>query len=271
MHAALKEKKSVAFFSVEMGQESLMTRCLAMTSKIRLSDMRVGHITDAQWPRLINAAATMSDSSFFIDDSSGISPFEIRSKCRRLKAKQGLDMIIIDYLQLMTLGLKVDSREREVSEISRNLKSIAKELEVPVVALAQLNRGVEGRTDKRPMLSDLRESGSIEQDADVIMMIYREDYYDRDNPEIKGLAEVILAKQRNGPTGAIKLKWRPEYGLFENLEEMTRGPQPPFPPTQSPPSILGKKPSSSSLKAPPHEGPKSPISGAPNFAPTLDQ
>ena len=141
-------------------------------------------------------------------------------------------MIMIDYLQLMSLKQKVESREREVSEISKTLKSIAKELQIPVVALAQLNRGVEGRGDRRPMLSDLRESGSIEQDADVIMMLYREDYYDRNNPEIKGLAEVIVAKQRNGPTDIVKLKWVPEFGLFENNIQGPNAPMPEAPPSQ---------------------------------------
>lgn len=232
LNAALKEKKKVAYFSVEMGKEQVMVRMLASSSKIKLGDLRIGKIDDQAWPRLINTAAALSETGLFIDDTSGISPFEIRAKARRMKAKYGLDLIMIDYLQLMSLkSAKVESREREVSEISKLLKSIAKELQVPVVALAQLNRGVEGRADRRPMLSDLRESGSIEQDADVIMMIYRQDYYDRDNPEIKGVAEIIIAKQRNGPTDTVKLRWIPEYGVFENL---VRGPDAPMPDT--PPS-----------------------------------
>jgi replicative DNA helicase len=234
LHAALKEKKKVAYFSVEMGKESVMVRMLASSSKIRLSDLRIGKIDDRAWPRLINTAASLSETGLFIDDSSGISPFEIRAKARRMKAKYGLDMIMIDYLQLMSMKNRMESREREVSEISKLLKSVAKELQVPVIALAQLNRGVEGRSDRRPMLSDLRESGSIEQDADVIMMIYREDYYDRDNPEIKGVAEVIIAKQRNGPTDTVKLRWIPDYGIFENL---VRGPEAPMPESPSPTPI----------------------------------
>jgi replicative DNA helicase len=206
-----------------------MTRMLANEAKIKLGDLRVGSIDDKSWPKLINTAAVMSEAKVFIDDTSGISPFEVRAKARRLKAKHGLDMIMIDYLQLMSLKQKVDSREREVSEISKTLKAIAKELEVPVIALAQLNRSVEGRSDRRPMLSDLRESGSIEQDADIIMMIYREDYYDRDNPDIKGIAEVIIGKQRNGPTGTVKLRWIPEYGLFQDHVENSLGPTPPMP------------------------------------------
>ncbi len=150
---------------------------------------------------LINAASALSEASIFIDDTPGVSPFEIRSRARRLKAEHGLDVIMIDYLQLMSMKQKFNSREQEVAEISKSLKAISKELQVPVIALAQLNRGVEGRTEKKPMLSDLRESGSIEQDADVIMMLYREDYYDKENPDKQGHAEVIVGKQRNGATG----------------------------------------------------------------------
>ena len=236
MHAALREKKKVAYFSVEMGKEQVMVRCLASAARIRLGDLRIGKIDDQAWPRLINTAAAISGTGIFIDDTSGISPFDIRAKCRRMKAKYGLDMIMIDYLQLMSMKQKFDSREREVSEISKLLKSIAKELQVPVIALAQLNRGVEGRSDRRPMLSDLRESGSIEQDADVIAMIYREDYYDRDNPEIKGVAEIIIGKQRNGPTDTVKLRWMPEYGIFDNL---VRGPDAPMP--DKPPTPIRKQ------------------------------
>ncbi|MGE3680468.1 MAG: replicative DNA helicase [Bdellovibrionales bacterium] len=240
LNAALHNKKKIAYFSVEMGKDQVMVRMLASAAKIRLGDLRIGRIDDQAWPRLINTAAAMSETGIFIDDTSGISPFEIRAKVRRMKAKYGLDMIMIDYLQLMSMKQRFDSREREVSEISKLLKSIAKELQVPVVALAQLNRGVEGRSDRRPMLSDLRESGSIEQDADVIMMIYREDYYDRDNPEIKGVAEIIIGKQRNGPTDTVKLRWVPEYGLFDNL---VRGPEAPMPEVPPPTPInRGKRP-----------------------------
>lgn len=234
LHAAVVEKKKVAYFSVEMGKESVMMRVLASSAKVKLGDIKTGQIDQKGWVRLIERAAQISESGLFIDDTAGISPFEIRAKCRRLKAKEGLDLIMVDYLQLMGLKQKVDSREREVSEISKLLKSIAKELRVPVIALAQLNRGVESRHDKRPMLSDLRESGSIEQDADIIMMIYREDYYDRENPDIKGISEIIIAKQRNGPTGAIKLKWRPDYGIFENL---AAGPEAPLPTDPRPPQF----------------------------------
>lgn len=228
-HAALRENKTVAYFSVEMAKEQVMLRMLAGEAQISLGALRTGQLSDNDWPKLINAAAKMSEAPLFIDDTSGLSPFELHAKARRIKAKKGLDLIIVDYLQLMSLKQRVESREREVSEMSKMLKAIAKDLNVPVIALAQLNRGVEGRSDRRPMLSDLRESGSIEQDADVIMMLYRDDYYDRDNAELKGSAEVIIGKQRNGPTGNVKLRWMADYGLFsDNIEERT-GPRPPMP------------------------------------------
>lgn len=227
-HIVLREKKSLAYFSVEMAKEQLMMRMLASEARVNLADLRKGRLSDNDWPRLIDRASKLAEARLFIDDTSGISPFEIRAKCRRLKAQHGLDIIMIDYLQLMDLKQKVESRERAVSEISRTLKAIAKELEIPVVALAQLNRGVENRGDRRPMLSDLRESGSIEQDADVIMMLFREDYYDRDNPDIKGISEVIVAKQRNGPTGTVKLRWEAHFGRFSDLEE--GGGEHPLPP-----------------------------------------
>lgn len=216
-HASMIAKKRVAYFSLEMSREQLMFRVLASEAKVDLSNIRVGKIADSAWPKLINAASTISQAPLMIDDSSGISPYEIRAKCRRLKSHGGLDIIMVDYLQLMDLKQRVESRERAVSEISKTLKGIAKELSVPVIALSQLNRGVEGRSDRRPMLSDLRESGSIEQDADVIMMIYREDYYDKENADNRGIAEVIVAKQRNGPTGVVKLAWLAQHGLFANL------------------------------------------------------
>jgi replicative DNA helicase len=232
-HAAIREKRCVAYFSVEMAKEQMMMRMLASEARVGLSDLRAGSVNDNAWPRLIDKASKMAEANIFIDDTSGISPFEIRAKTRRLKAQHGLDMIIIDYLQLMDLKQKVESRERAVSEISRSLKALAKELSIPVVALAQLNRGVEGRSDRRPMLSDLRESGSIEQDADVIMMLYREDYYDRENPDSKGQAEVIIAKQRNGPTGTVKLRWEAAIGRFSDAEDgaSSSHPLPPPPPT----------------------------------------
>ena len=215
-HAAIREKKSVACFSLEMSKDQVMIRMLASEAKVPLSALRTGQLNEKDWPRLINAAAKISEANIFIDDSSGLSPFELHAKARRIKAKKGLDLIIVDYLQLMSLKQRIESREREVSEISKTLKTIAKDLDVPVLALAQLNRSVESRNNRRPLLSDLRESGSIEQDADVIMMLYREDYYERDTPEVKGLAEVIIGKQRNGPVGQVKVQWKAEYGLFSN-------------------------------------------------------
>ena len=212
LHNALQGKK-VAFFSLEMSKEQLLLRLLSSLARINLSQLTNGQINQHQWKKLIEAAAKLSTTSFFIDDSSPLSPYEIKSKARRLQSKQGLDLLIVDYLQLMQLPGRAETREREVSEMSRLLKSFAKELGIPVIALSQLNRGVEARSNRRPILSDLRESGAIEQDADVIMMLYREDYYENKNTNE---AEVIINKQRNGPTGTVTLRWVPEYGSFEN-------------------------------------------------------
>lgn len=233
-HMALKAKKTVAYFSVEMAKEAVMMRLLASESKISIGEIRTGRIQDASWPKLIQAAGAISEAPLFIDDTAGISPFEIRARCRRLKATHGLDCIMIDYLQMMDLKQKVESRERAVSEISKGLKAIAKELQVPVIALAQLNRGVEGRSDRRPMLSDLRESGSIEQDADVIMMLYRDDYYDKEDQDKAGHAEVIIGKQRNGPTGTVKLRFDAKTNKFRDADPESVSP---LPPPQAPPSM----------------------------------
>lgn len=238
-HMSLRAKKTVAYFSVEMGKEAVMMRLLAAESKISMGEIRNGRIQDASWPKLIQAAGSISESNLFIDDTAGISPFEIRARCRRLKATHGLDCVMIDYLQLMDLKQKVESRERAVSEISKGLKAIAKEMNIPIIALAQLNRGVEGRSDRRPMLSDLRESGSIEQDADVIMMLYRDDYYDKDDPDKQGSAEVIIGKQRNGPTGTVKLRFDAKYNRFRDADAETVSP---LPPPQAPPPMPGGKP-----------------------------
>jgi len=239
MHAALTQKKKVAFFSVEMGKEQLMMRLLASESRINMSDLRVGRIKDGDWPRLIDKASKLGEAGLFIDDTSSISPQEIRTKARRMKSQQGLDLIMIDYLQIMGLKTKVESRERAVAEISKSLKGIAKELEIPVIALAQLNRGVEGRSgdQRKPILSDLRESGSIEQDADLIMMLYREEYYEPDNPEIKGQADLLVRKHRNGPVGEIKLKWEASYGKFSEWQDSA--PTNPVPP---PPTPVSRRP-----------------------------
>ena len=214
MNAALSGKK-VALFSVEMAKELILTRLLSSLNRIHLSYLKTGNISEKNWDLLMEGAARLSATQFYIDDSSQISPFEIRSRARRLKAQHGLDLIIVDYIQLMSMKKSMDSREREVSEMCRLLKSIAKELSIPVLALSQLNRGVENRTNRRPQLSDLRESGSIEQDADVIIMLYRDEYYNPNTTQ-KGKMELIISKQRNGPTGTVILNWKPEFGVFEN-------------------------------------------------------
>ena len=175
-------------------------------------------MSDADWEKLVEGAGIIGDSKLIIDDTPGISISELRSKCRKYKLEHGLDIIIIDYLQLMTgSGRGTESRQQEISDISRSLKSLARELNVPVVALSQLSHAVEQRPDHRPMMSDLRESGAIEQDADVVMFIYRDDYYNKDT-ELKGISEIIIAKQRNGPIGTVNLAWLPEYTKFANLE-----------------------------------------------------
>jgi replicative DNA helicase len=251
-HVALRLKKTVAYFSLEMGKESMMMRMLSAESKVSMSEIRNGRIQDSAWPKLINAASALSEASIFIDDTPGVSPFEIRSRARRLKAEHGLDVIMIDYLQLMSMKQKFNSREQEVAEISKSLKAIAKELQIPIIALAQLNRGVEGRTEKKPMLSDLRESGSIEQDADVIMMLYRDDYYDKENPEKQGHAEVIVGKQRNGATGPVKLRFDAQYNRFRDAEPSEGGHQgmAAMPPPQAPPPMPGGKPKNFAPGAP---------------------
>ncbi|MFM6926853.1 MAG: replicative DNA helicase [Bdellovibrio sp.] len=248
-HIALRAKKTIAYFSLEMGKESMMMRMLSSEARVNMSEIRNGKIQDSAWPKLINAASALSEAGIFIDDTPGMSPFEIRSRARRLKAEHGLDCIMIDYLQLMSMKQKFNSREQEVAEISKGLKSIAKELQVPIIALAQLNRGVEGRADRRPMLSDLRESGSIEQDADVIMMLYRDDYYDKEDPDKAGHAEVIVGKQRNGATGTVKLRFDAKYARFRDAENEGPGMNP-LPPPQAPPPMPGGRPKNFAPGAP---------------------
>jgi replicative DNA helicase len=235
-HLSLREKKKVAYFSVEMSKEQLMMRILASEARVNMGEIKTGRIQDASWPKLIQTAGLIGEAPLYIDDTSGISPFEIRARCRRLKATVGLDCIMIDYLQIMDLKQKVESRERAVAEISKSLKSISKELHVPVIALAQLNRGVESRTDRRPMLSDLRESGSIEQDADVIMMLHREDYWDKESPEKAGQALLIIAKNRNGPTGDAKLRFDAKTNKFRDADPDAVSA---LPPPQAPPPMPG--------------------------------
>ena len=217
-HVAFKEAKSVAIFSLEMSKEQLVNRLFSLESRVDAQALRTGNLSDADWEKLIEGASIIGESKLIIDDTPGISISELRSKCRKYKLEQGLDIIIIDYLQLMTgSGRGNESRQQEISDISRSLKGLARELNVPVVALSQLSRAVEQRPDKRPMMSDLRESGAIEQDADVIMFIYRDDYYNKDT-DLKGVSEIIIAKQRNGPIGTVNLAWLPEYTKFANLE-----------------------------------------------------
>ena len=217
-YVAFHEAKSVAIFSLEMSKEQLVNRLFSLESRVDAQALRTGNLSDADWEKLVEGAGIIGDSKLIIDDTPGISISELRSKCRKYKLEQGLDIIIIDYLQLMTgSGRGTESRQQEISDISRSLKSLARELNVPVVALSQLSRAVEQRPDHRPMMSDLRESGAIEQDADVVMFIYRDDYYNKDT-ELKGISEIIIAKQRNGPIGTVNLAWLPEYTKFANLE-----------------------------------------------------
>ncbi len=217
-HVTIKLKKTVAMFSLEMSREQLVNRLFSLQSGVDAQKLRVGSLDESDWENLIEGAGIIGQSNLIIDDTPGISIGELRSKCRKYKLEHDLSMIVIDYLQLMSgSGKNSESRQQEVSEISRSLKAIARELQVPVIALSQLSRAVESRPDKRPMLSDLRESGAIEQDADVVMFIYRDDYYNHDT-EKKGISEIIIAKQRNGPIGTVELAWLPEYTQYANLK-----------------------------------------------------
>ncbi len=217
-NAALKFNRSVAIFSLEMPAEQLVQRLLSAESRIDLGRMRGGYIHDDEWPRLVQASDDLAKTRIFIDDLPGATPSQVRAKCRRVSRQHGLDLVIIDYLQLMNAGVKQGSREQEISYISRALKGLAKDLKCPVIALSQLNRGLESRTDKRPLLSDLRESGAIEQDADMICFIYREEVYNKEvSEEVKGIAELIIGKHRNGPIGTVKLKFWSALTRFDNL------------------------------------------------------
>lgn len=217
-YMAFHENKTVAIFSLEMSKEQLVNRLFSLESKVDSQKIRTGNLSDQDWEKLIESAGVIGKSNLIIDDTPGISIAELRSKCRKYKLEHNLAIIIIDYLQLMSGSGKSDSRQQEISDISRSLKSLARELSVPVVALSQLSRAVEQRPDHRPMLSDLRESGAIEQDADVVMFIYRDDYYNHDT-ELKNIAEIIIAKQRNGPIGTIQLVWLPDYTKFANMQK----------------------------------------------------
>jgi len=204
---------------MEMPGEQLAMRLISSLGRIDQHHIRTGELTDEDWPRITSSISMLSETKLFIDDTPAMSPSEVRARARRIKREHGLGLIVIDYLQLMQIPGSKEGRTAEISEISRSLKALAKELNCPVVALSQLNRSLEQRTDKRPMNSDLRESGAIEQDADVIMFIYRDEYYNEDSPD-KGLAEIILGKQRNGPIGKIKLSFQGQYTKFNDLSHV---------------------------------------------------
>jgi len=214
--AAIKNNLSTVMFSLEMGRNEIAMRLLSAEATIGLQDLRKGTIKDEQWSKIATTMGRMNDAPLFIDDSPNMSLMEIRAKCRRLKQQHDLKLVILDYLQLMSSGKKVESRQQEVSEFSRALKLLAKELQVPVIALSQLNRGSEQRQDKRPMVSDLRESGSIEQDADMVILLHREDVYDKESPRA-GEADILVAKHRNGPTKDIVVAFQGHYSRFANM------------------------------------------------------
>lgn len=217
-YMAFRNDLTVAVFSLEMSKEQLVNRLFSLESRVDAQLLRNGNLSDTDWANLIEGAGIIGRSHLIIDDTPGISVAELRTKCRKYKLEHNLDIVMIDYLQLMQGSKKTESRQQEISDISRSLKEIARELQVPVVALSQLSRAVEQRPDHRPMLSDLRESGAIEQDADVVMFLYRDDYYNKDTDR-KDVAEVIIAKQRNGPIGTVELAWLPRYTKFANMKK----------------------------------------------------
>ena len=217
-HAAVRKHKCSAIFSLEMSKKQLVNRMLSCEAGVESEKLRSGKLEDSDWEKLAMALAPLSEAPIYIDDTPGITLAEMRSKCRKLKLDKGLDLIMIDYLQLMSgSGRNGDNRQQEISDISRGLKALAREMQAPVVALSQLSRALEARADHRPMLSDLRESGAIEQDADVVMFLYRDEYYHPET-EDKNIAEIIIAKQRNGPTGTVKLAWLGQYTKFANVQ-----------------------------------------------------
>lgn len=216
-YVAFHSHLPTALFSLEMSKEQLMNRLFSLEARVDAQALRNGSMSDGDWERLAEGAETIARSNLIIDDTPGISVSQLRSKCRKYKLEHNIKLVIIDYLQLMSGSAKSESRQQEISEISRSLKALARELNVPVVALSQLSRAVEQRPDHRPMLSDLRESGAIEQDADVVMFLYRDDYYNKDS-DMKNIAEIIVAKQRNGPIGTENLVWLPQYTKFVNME-----------------------------------------------------
>lgn len=226
-NSAMIDSRPVLIFTLEMGQLELSQRLLCSEALVDSGKVKTGRLEEAEWTRISHAVGRLAETPIFIDDNPHTSVMDIRAKARRLKSREGdLGMVVVDYIQLMTGRSNAESRQVEVSEISRNLKILARELEAPVVALAQLNRGLEQRTDKRPMLSDLRESGSLEQDADVVMFLYRDEVYDDQSPD-KGVAEVIVAKHRNGPTGKVRLAFRGQFTRFDNMARMPGGAPPP--------------------------------------------
>lgn len=218
-HVAVDNKETVAVFSLEMATEQLVMRMLCSDARVNSNDVRRGRVQKEDWNKLTTSAGRLMEAPLFIDDSSNINVLEMRAKARRLKMEHGLSLIIVDYLQLMRGRANMERREQEISDITRSLKGLAKELRVPIIALSQLNRGVELRTDKRPSLADLRESGAIEQDADIIIFLYRDEVYHPDNIEVRGKAELIVAKQRNGPTGTVKVAFQGMYTRFDNLAD----------------------------------------------------
>ncbi len=222
-YAAIRSKKAVAVFSMEMSAAQLAMRLISSNGRVNATRLRTGQIEGEDWGRISAAIKMLKNTKIFIDDTPGLSPDVLRSKARRLKREHDLGLIVIDYLQLMSVPGNSENRATEISEISRSLKGLAKELNVPVIALSQLNRSLETRADKRPVMADLRESGAIEQDADIIVFIYRDEYYNKENSPDKGLAEIIIGKQRSGPTGSIKLKFFGEYTRFDNLVHDTVG------------------------------------------------
>jgi len=217
INSAIKADASVAIFSLEMSKEQLAQRMISSVAHVDLQKIISGRLEEEEWLKIINVMAPLSQANIFIDDTAGISLLEMKAKCRRLKIEKGLDLVVIDYLQLMESESRHESRQQEISSISRGLKALAKEMECPVIALSQLSRAPELRSDHRPILSDLRESGAIEQDADVVMFLYRDEYYNEDTDK-KNIGEVIIAKHRNGPTGTVELVWKKEFTKFLNKE-----------------------------------------------------
>jgi len=213
-YVAVRQNMPVCIFSLEMSKEQLATRLLCAEAMIDSQKLRNGDLSDEDWESIFNAVDSLSRAPLYIDDTPGITANELRAKCRKMKLEKGLDLIMVDYLQLMSGGKRTNSRQEEISEISRSLKAVAREINAPLIALSQLSRAVESRSDHRPMLSDLRESGAIEQDADIVTFLYRDEYYNPENDEARGKAELLISKQRNGPTGTVHLTWLPQFTKF---------------------------------------------------------